>query len=154
MGNQVGPDMMRASAAFPILVLLTGCNQYAAHWALQGTLFEPATSRFSVFQAPPRPGAKGLLARLRAPPIACGEVRARQHNGFYTDWKKYLVDRRTGAAAFQSDLMLDRRRYEPKGDWQREKQFLADWRAVCVQGSQTYAQIKAEFDWIKPERLQ
>lgn len=138
--------MRRAAMAFLPLALLAGCNQYAAHQALQATLFEPDTAQFTAFPAPPPTGALHVLG---APPITCGEVRARQHNGFYVNDKKYLVDRRTGRAAFQSDLMLDKRRYDPRTDWPRERKFLADWDAVCVRGAQTYEQIRGEFDWIR-----
>ena len=143
--------MRRAAMALPplALVLLAGCNQYAAHIALEATLFEPDTSRSSAFQAPPPPDARGLLRGLKAQPLTCGVVVARQHNGNYANEKEYLVDRRTGRAAFQSDLILDKRRYDPRTDWPREKKFLADWDAVCVKGARRYDQIRGEFDWIK-----
>lgn len=131
------------------LVLLGGCNRYAAQQAMRATLFEPDTADYSAYAAAPPP--HGLLRSLKAPPIVCGGVRARQHTGVYANEKKYVVDRRTGRVAFQSDLVLDKRRYDPKADWPREKKFLANWQAVCVDGTQTYAQIKSEFDWIKPE---
>jgi hypothetical protein len=122
------------------MMMFGSCTELAAWKAMRRELFEPATARLAIFPAPAGQQAK-------APPVICGRVTAKNHHGHTAVSQKFVVDRRTGQAAFQNDVILDKKIYPVRGDWPREARFLKEWDAVCGLGALSYPQVRQAFDW-------